>query len=100
MKNVNDEIKNLLLSLYESSRPQAFTQIHAAYNPDKHTINSTFERVYDLRAGAPVQILLAEGISKEAAVEYLQCVIRDIENRGIMSGAPHSLPNGLLPLEL
>lgn len=100
MKNPIDEIQRLLISLYGSTKPQPFTQIHVAYNSDKHTINTTMKRVYDLRAGAPVQILFANGISKDRAIEYLQCAIREIEISGIMEGLPDSVPNGLLPSEI
>jgi len=100
MEEVRDRIKHLLLSLYESSKPQPFTQIHAAYNKDKHTIKTTMTRIYDLRAGAPVQILFADGISTKVAIEFLQRTIRDLEHFGLSRGKPNSLPTGLLPHEI
>jgi hypothetical protein len=90
-----NKIKSKLLSLYSSSSPQVFTQLHGAYDEDRHKIDTETSRVYDLRAGAPLQILLVDGMTKELAIEFLEDAIRHIEVMGIPpKEAPVLSPDG------
>jgi len=51
-------------------------------------------RVYDLRAGAQMQILIADGVTESGAIEYLENVIRDLRVFSLSSGMPSSYPDG------
>ncbi len=90
-----NKIKSKLLSLYSSSSPQVFTQLHGAYDEDRHKIDTETSRVYDIRAGAPLQILFADGMTKELAIEFLQDAVRHIEVLGLPpKEAPVFYPDG------
>lgn len=76
-------VKERLLSLYGSSRPQLFTQILVDYDADSRRLTAESARVHDLRAAARVQILFADGFKEEAAIRFLQEAIRHIEASGL-----------------
>jgi hypothetical protein len=88
-----NQIKSKLNSLYSSSKPQVFAQLHCDYDEVGHKITTATTRVYDLRAGAIVQILFADGLPKEVAIENLQAAIRHIETMDMPAG-PILLPDG------
>ena len=88
-------VKRRLITLYESSRPQLFTQLLGDYDPERRKLNTKSTRIYDLRAAARVQILFADGFKAEAAIMFLQEAIRHIETFGLPSSdAPAFYPDG------
>jgi hypothetical protein len=90
-----NKIKSKLLSLYSSSSPHVFIQLYGAYDEDRHKVDTESSRVYDIRAGAPLQILFADGITKEVAIEFLKDAVRHIEVLGLPTkGAPIFYPDG------
>jgi hypothetical protein len=88
-----DKIKAKLISLYNSSEPYVFAQIHANYDDTSHKVWTSSSRVYDLRKGAQVQILFPDGMPDNVAIEYLQDAIRHIEMFGLPKG-PLTFPDG------
>lgn len=88
------DIKKFLLDLYGSSIPHVFTQLHIDPDNRDDTIRTVVSRVYDLRLGATVQILIADGVTKDDAIEYLQSAIQHIEGGGLPDTTPLYLPDG------
>ena len=81
-----NQIKSKLISLYSSPKPQVSAQLNCDYDEVGHKITTATTRVYDLRAGAIVQILFADGLPKEIAIENLQAAIRHIETMDMPAG--------------
>ena len=88
-------VKRKLLTLYESSPPQLFSQLLVDYDPERHKLSTEATRIYDLRAAARVQILFADGFKPAAAIKFLQETIRHIEAFGLPpSDEPVLYPHG------
>jgi hypothetical protein len=100
-------IKKRLLSLYESSSPQFFTQLLVDYDAASQKLDTESTRIHDLRAAARLQILFADGFKPAAAIKFLQEAIRHIEAYGLPSSeaavlypdgsesSPHLSPPGV-----
>ena len=88
-----DKTKAKLISLYSSSEPFVFAQIHCDYDEVGQKVLTESSRVYDLRTGALVQILFPDGMPKKVAIEYLQAAIRHLEIFGVPQG-PILYPDG------
>jgi hypothetical protein len=78
-------VKKRLMSLYESSPTQLFTQLLVDYDEAAQKLDTESTRIHDLRAAARVQILFADGFKPEAAILFLQEAIRHIEAYGLPS---------------
>ncbi|HEX8161054.1 MAG TPA: hypothetical protein VF538_04235 [Pyrinomonadaceae bacterium] len=88
-------IKKRLMSLYESSSPQLFTQLLVDYDVAAQKLDTEATRIHDLRAAARVQILFADGFKPAAAIQFLQEAIRHIDAYGLpSSGAVALYPDG------
>ena len=87
-----NQIKSKLVELYSSSDPQVFAQLHGDFDRASAKIN-TASRVYDLRAGAIMQILFVDGLPNEQAIEYLRAAITHLEVMDMPKG-PILLPDG------
>jgi hypothetical protein len=91
-------IKKRLLSLYESSSPQFFTQLLVDYDVATQKLDTESTRIHDLRAAARLQILFADGFKPAAAIQFLQEAIRHIEAYGLPSSESAVLyPDGSEP---
>ncbi|HVG28976.1 MAG TPA: hypothetical protein VM864_04575 [Pyrinomonadaceae bacterium] len=91
-------IKKRLLSLYESSSPQLFTQLLVDYDVAAQKLGTESTRIHDLRAAARLQILFADGFKPAAAIQFLQEAIRHIEAHGLPSSEGAVLyPDGSEP---
>ena len=91
-------VKQRLMSLYESSSPQFFTQLLVDYDVAAQKLDTEATRIHDLRAAARLQILFADGFKPAAAIQFLQEAIRYIEAYGLPSAEAAVLyPDGSKP---
>jgi hypothetical protein len=89
-----EKVKAKLASLYNSSKPQVFSQLHCDIDEVKGKIWTSTSRIYDLRASAVVQILFADGLTTQQAKDFLKAAIEHLEMYGLPEGSPKAYPDG------